>query len=36
VVLLFPNDDLRLAPGWAPELPVRMGQAMANYSRPVG
>jgi phosphatidylserine decarboxylase len=35
VVLLFPNDDLRLAPGWAPELPVRLGQAMANYDRAV-
>jgi phosphatidylserine decarboxylase len=35
VVLLFPNDDLQLAPGWAPELPVRMGQAMANYARVV-
>jgi phosphatidylserine decarboxylase len=33
VVVLFPNDGLQLSPDWAPELPVRQGQSMANYGR---
>ena len=30
VVLLFPKDVLAFAPDWAPERPVRMGEAMAT------
>ncbi|WKB54991.1 archaetidylserine decarboxylase [Eleftheria terrae] len=31
VVLLFPKSPLRFNPAWAPERPVSLGQAMANY-----
>ena len=29
VVMLFPHDTLRFSAAWAPEKPVRMGEAMA-------
>jgi phosphatidylserine decarboxylase len=31
VVLLFPKADLRFNPQWAPERPIRLGEAMADY-----
>ncbi|PPE70183.1 phosphatidylserine decarboxylase [Caldimonas thermodepolymerans] len=31
VVMLFPRDCLRFNADWAPERPVRMGEAMASY-----
>ena len=37
VVMLFPRDCMRFNPSWAPELPVRMGEAMAAYTgQPAG
>jgi phosphatidylserine decarboxylase len=35
VVLLFPQGDLRFNPSWAPARGVRLGEEMANRSRPV-
>jgi phosphatidylserine decarboxylase len=34
VVLLFPQGDLRFNPSWAPARGVRLGEEMANRSRP--
>lgn len=34
VVMLFPKDCMRFNAGWAPERPVRMGEAMASYLTP--
>jgi phosphatidylserine decarboxylase len=31
VVMLFPRDCMRFNPSWKAELPVRMGEAMADY-----
>ena len=31
VVLLFPRADLRFNPAWAPDRPIRLGEAMADY-----
>ncbi len=32
VVMLFPGGPLRFNPGWAPARPVRLGEAMAEFS----
>jgi phosphatidylserine decarboxylase len=32
VVMLFPKGGLQFNPAWAPARPVRLGEAMANYS----
>jgi phosphatidylserine decarboxylase len=32
VVLLFPQGPLQFNPGWQPGGPVRLGDAMANFS----
>lgn len=34
VVMLFPKDCMRFNADWAPERPVRMGEAMASYLTP--
>lgn len=34
IVMLFPPDSIVFNPGWAPERPVRLGEAMGN--RPTG
>ncbi len=34
VVLLFPKGDLRFNPDWAPDRPIRLGEAMANLPGP--
>ena len=32
VVMLFPAPPLAFNPAWAPARPIRLGEAMANYS----
>ena len=32
VVMLFPKAALQFNPQWAPTKPIRLGEAMANYT----
>jgi phosphatidylserine decarboxylase len=35
VVLLLPPGPLQFNPGWAPQRPIRLGEAMASWARPL-